>query len=172
MERRLTFTRSPSFAWRAFGELDTARNLTLAHLLTNRYGSPYVELSDSSVIQGSHGLTTTIEYSGKGWVSGKAHTFKAVIAKGPHVSLSNSLYTIEGQWNGESHFAKGSPADKIGQLFIDAAGPTNPITVKPIEEQNEYESRRAWKVVADGIKKGELCSANSRDDSLGIPQVQ
>lgn len=37
----------------------------------NRYGSPYTELSDTSLIQASHGLTTTIEYSGKGWVSGE-----------------------------------------------------------------------------------------------------
>lgn len=72
------------------------------------------------------------------------------------MSVSNSLYTIEGVWSGgASHYAKGSPADKIGQVFYDSASPTTPMTVKPIEEQNEFESRRAWKAVADGIRKGE-----------------
>lgn len=65
---------------------------------------------------------------------------------------------ISGEWTGESHYVKGSPADKDGQLFLNAAGATTPISVKPIEEQNEYESRRAWKAVADGIRKGERSS--------------
>ena len=35
------------------------------------YGNPYVELSGHSYIQSSTGYLSTIEYSGKGWVSGK-----------------------------------------------------------------------------------------------------
>nr|CRX79134.1 hypothetical protein ls5930a1_00162 [Leucosporidium scottii]CRX79211.1 hypothetical protein ls5931a1_00036 [Leucosporidium scottii] len=130
------------------------------------FGAPYVELSDTSVIQGSHGLTTTIEYSGKGWVSGKAHSFKATVAKGPHVSTSNAIYVVSGEWTGESHYVKGSPATHEGKLFLNASGPTTPINVKPVEEQNEFESRRAWKAVADGIRKGDFDAASVAKTAL------
>lgn len=115
----------------------------------HRYGAPYIELDGTSMIQSSQGYLTTITYSGKGWVSGKAHSFTAAVTKnGSH----SALYTITGTWTGESNYSKG-PRD--GQLFLNAAGPTNPVEVKPVDEQGEYESRKAWKAVADGIKKGQ-----------------
>lgn len=37
-----------------------------------------------------------------------------------------------------------------------AATKTTPLTVAPIEDQDDFESRRAWKKVADAIVKGDL----------------
>lgn len=142
------------------------------------YGAPYVELDQTSLIQSSHGLVTKIEYRGKGWVSGKSHSFTATISSTGstsssshhhHSSSSGSvLYTIDGTWTGESHFIKPSNGGKEGQLFLNAAGPTNPIEVRPVEQQGEFESRRAWKAVADGIRKGDFESASQAKAALEV----
>ncbi|SCZ94444.1 BZ3500_MvSof-1268-A1-R1_Chr12-2g03903 [Microbotryum saponariae] len=118
-------------------------------------GSPYVELCDSSLIQSSTGYQTSLEFRGKGWVSGKAHAFTATVTNAGH-----TLYVIDGLWTGESHFIKGSKS-RIGELFLDTAPDRSPIEVKPISEQSEYESRRAWKEVADGIRKGDFDTASA-----------
>lgn len=117
-------------------------------------GAPYVELDGDSFIQSSSGYLTTIKYSGKGWVSGHAHSFTATVGS-PSVP---KLHSIEGVWTGESKYAKGSSGGNEGKLFLNAGGERTPIVVKPVEEQNEFESRKAWKKVADGIKKGERAS--------------
>lgn len=137
-------------------------------LLTS--SDPFVPpCSDHSYIQASHGLTTTINYSGKGssflfsipahylpfslgYFSGKSHTFAATIGPGP--SSSSPLYSIEGTWTATSNFAKPTKEGKEGQLFLNAAIDRIPITVKDLAEQGEFESRKVWKDTADGIRRG------------------
>ncbi|TEB22466.1 Oxysterol-binding protein [Coprinellus micaceus] len=46
------------------------------------YGSPYIELVDSSYIVGG-GHSSVIEYKGKGYFSGKSHSFKATVSPLP-----------------------------------------------------------------------------------------
>ena len=41
-----------------------------------------------------------------------------------------------------------------GSLFLDTSSPKEEITVKPIEEQGDWESRRLWEKVAKGIRTG------------------
>ncbi|KAI5959682.1 OSM1 [Candida theae] len=122
--------------------------------------APFVELEGTSYIQASNGYFTVIEYSGRGWVSGKKNTFKARIYRDSFSSSSkeNALVTIQGQWSGKSYIDKGSstPTSKTGELFYDAdALKAVHLTVKPIEEQKEFESRRAWEKVADAIRKSD-----------------
>lgn len=128
------------------------------------FGMPYVELSDHSYIQASHGLTTTINYSGKGYFSGKSHTFSATIGPGP--SSASPLYTIEGTWTATSNFVKPSKGGKEGQLFLNAAMERTPITVKDLAEQNEFESRKVWKDTADGIRRGDFEAASLAKTAL------
>lgn len=133
-------------------------------------GRPYVELAETSYIQASHGLTSTIKYSGKGWLSGTSHSHTTTISAGP---ASTPLYTLDGTWVGETKFAKHSKAN-VGQVFLDAGveGIRKPVDVQPVEQQNEYESRRAWKAVADGIRKGDFDSASTAKTTLENAQRQ
>ena len=128
-------------------------------------GRPYVELTETSYIQGSHGLTTTIKYSGAGWVTGASHSHQTTITTG---AGGPTLYTISGTWVGESKFIKPSKDGKEGSLFLDAgdAVTRERISVKPIEQQNEFESRRAWKAVADGIRNGDYDAASVAKGTL------
>ena len=63
------------------------------------YGSSYIELSETSCIQSSSGWLSTIKYQGKGYFSGKSHSFKADLT--PPIGSGSSLQasSFEGQWN-------------------------------------------------------------------------
>jgi oxysterol-binding protein-related protein 9/10/11 len=102
------------------------------------YGSPYFELIDASYIQSSSGWLLAIKYQGKGYFSGKSHSFKAdltpLIGSGPSFQASR----LEGQWNNTT-----SKDLRTGTVFTGVTGPK--------EEQGEWESRVLWLKVAKGI---------------------
>lgn len=134
--------------------LITLPPLHIEGLLT---ASPFVELEGESYIQSSNGYMAVIEYSGRGYFSGKKNTFKARIFEDKFASAhkENALATISGQWSAKSYMAKGSdkPSSK-DEVFYDAmARKPEGLKVKPISEQHELESRRAWQKVAAAIHK-------------------
>lgn len=120
--------------------------------------SPFVELEGKSIIQSSSGYISVIEYSGRGYFSGKKNSFKARIFKNKAASESkeNALYTIQGQWSGKSQIYPGSStSSKNFSEFYDAnSKDPEHLVVKPIAEQHDLESRKAWKSVAEAIKLG------------------
>ena len=133
----------------------------------DQWRSYSVELTDSSYIQSSAGYLSTINYKGKGYFSGKSHTFKATVG----TSASHSTYHIEGQWTDKSTYVKGTKGSKAheGDVFLDVAAASarwKPVTVKPIAEQGEMESRRIWQKVAEGIKKGDFDTASTAKAAL------
>lgn len=120
--------------------------------------NPFVELDGKTYIQSSAGPIVVIEYSGRGYFSGKKNTFKARIFKDKSASSNkeNALYTISGQWSGKSYITEGSSSSKKEDLFYDAlAQEAEILKVKPIEEQHELETRKAWKNVADAVRAGD-----------------
>lgn len=119
------------------------------------FGSPFIELNDTTYITSSSGYTAKIDYSGKGWLSGKKNSFVATMY--PTGKERETLYTATGQWTKTFEIWEG--ASKYGTLVDqhDAeAEPTTPLIVSPIEEQDPLESRRAWANVAAGIAKGDM----------------
>ncbi|EJD04968.1 Oxysterol-binding protein [Fomitiporia mediterranea MF3/22] len=141
--------------------------LVIAGLLV---ASPYIELSESSYIVSSTGYVSTIEYSGKGYFSGKAHTFKATVTN-PKLSSSGStpppLYVFEGQWDAISKNSKS------GEEFTNVTTPKEEVTVQPVESQkDEFESRRLWKKVADGIRSGDFETASREKSKIENEQRQ
>ncbi len=119
------------------------------------FGSPFVELDGHTYITSSSGFTAKIDYSGKGWLSGKKNSFVATLY--PTGKESQILYTVTGQWTKSFEIREGS--SKHGALIetYDAeAAATTPLIIAPIEEQDPLESRRAWSKVAAGIAKGDM----------------
>lgn len=120
--------------------------------------SPFVELDGKVYLQSSSGLIAVIEFSGRGYFSGKKNSFKARIynSKAESHYKENALYTVSGQWSGSSTISKGSSSSAKEELFYDAkAKDPEHLHVKPIEEQYKLESRKAWHPVALAIKKGD-----------------
>jgi len=124
------------------------------------YGAPYVELTDNGFIQSSTGFLSTIEYKGKGYFSGKAHSIKATF--GPSSDPANPSITIEGQWDTITK-ATSSYAPKYaktGSVFTDVTTPKEEVTVAPIDQQGEWETRKLWEKVAAGIRSGDFEAAS------------
>ncbi|EJS41570.1 hes1p [Saccharomyces arboricola H-6] len=117
--------------------------------------SPFVELGGRSFIQSSSGMLCVIEYSGRGYFTGKKNSFKARIFKDSeeHKHKENALYLISGQWSGVSTIIKKD--SQVSHEFYDSSKiPAEHLLVKPIEQQHPLESRRAWKDVAEAIRLG------------------
>ncbi|OCH88937.1 Oxysterol-binding protein [Obba rivulosa] len=127
------------------------------------YGSPYIELSETSYIQSSSGWLSTIEYKGKGYFSGKSHTFKAVLSA-PHSSAA--AHTYEGLWHMTSKNIS------TGELFTDVTVPKEEVTVSPVEQMSEWESRRLWRYVAKGIRDGDFETASREKGKIENEQRQ
>lgn len=129
------------------------------------YGAPYLELSGTSHICSSTGYLATINYTGKGYFSGKSHSYKAMVS---HVSQpSSALYNIEGEWAGVSKFKGKAPDGSSGSVFWDAKGnERHELQVKPVEEQADMESRKVWKKVADGIRSGDYDTASKEKSRI------
>lgn len=72
-------------------------------------------------------------------------------------SEKHPLYSVDGQWN-ESFTIRegGSKHGKEIEHYDAKATETTPLNVAPIEEQDPYESRRAWRNVARSIEKGDM----------------
>jgi hypothetical protein len=141
------------FAIPAYDEtyLITLPNLHIEGLI---FGSPFVELNDKTYITSSSGYTAKIDYSGKGWLSGKKNSFTATMY--PTGKEKEVLYIITGQWTKTFEITEGAKKGNVIDNYDAEASNTTPLTIAPIEEQDLYESRRAWQKVAAGIAIGDM----------------
>lgn len=122
------------------------------------FGSPFIELDGASYITSSTGYTAKIDYSGKGWVSGKKNSFTATLY--PTGKEKEVLYNASGQWTKTfdmySGPAKRNSPDTLVETWNPATTPMTALAVAPLEKQHPLESRRAWANVAAGIARGDM----------------
>jgi hypothetical protein len=120
------------------------------------FGSPFIELEGSSYITSSTGFTAKIDYSGKGWLSGKKNSFTATLY--PTGKEKDVLFNVSGQWTKSFEIHSG-PAKYNGKDNLVENWdplPLSELIVAPLKEQHPLESRRAWSKVAAAIAKGDL----------------
>lgn len=135
----------------AFNE-DYLFTLPAIHIEGLISGSPYVELEKTTYIVSSSGYTSKIDYSGKGWLSGKKNSFTASMYRTGHEK--DPIYTVDGQWN--QGFKISDSHKNLVDSYEAAKTPKTPLTVAPVEQQDPLESRRAWTKVAGAIVKGDM----------------
>ncbi|KAI9725334.1 MAG: Oxysterol binding protein [Chrysothrix sp. TS-e1954] len=116
-------------------------------------GSPFVELNRQTYIHSSSGFTGKVDYSGRGWLSGKKNSFTASLYQ--HGKEKDPLYTIDGQWTGSFTIKDGKGKQTLDTWEPKSNSKTS-LMVAKLEDQDELESRRAWKKVADSINKGDM----------------
>lgn len=135
----------------AFNEtyLITLPNLHIEGLI---FGAPFVELNDKTYITSSTGFTCKVDYSGKGWLSGKKNSFTATMY--PTGKEKDIIYTASGQWTKTFEITQGKHT--ILETYDAEASKTTPLTIAPIPQQDPMESRRAWQRVAEGIAVGDM----------------
>lgn len=121
------------------------------------YGSPFIELTDHSYVVGG-GFVGVVEYKGKGYFSGKSHSFKATLSPQPGMGGAHKEVVVEGQWNTNSHYVSGGS----GQ-FHDVSSPKEEVRAvggEPGGEMGPMETRELWKVVAKGIRESDFDTAS------------
>lgn len=129
----------------------TLPNLHIESLI---YGTPFVELEKTAKIASSNGYVAKIDFSGKGWLSGKKNTFTASLYKASE-GEKKPLYTIDGQWS-DNFTIKNARTKEVVDKWVVKDNKTTPLTLAPLDEQDLYESRRAWKDVAENIQNGNM----------------
>jgi len=127
------------------------------------YGSPYIELSETTKIQSSSGWLSTIEYKGKGYFSGKIHAIKANVTPPSSTSIR---HVIEGQWHTTCKDTK------TGAVFTDVTIPKEEVTVGLLDAMQEFESRNMWSKVAKGIREGDYETASREKTRIENDQRQ
>lgn len=115
-------------------------------------GAPFVELNGNTFITSSLGYTSKVDYSGRGWLSGKKNSFSAVMY--PVGKPKEELYRVDGQWTGEFSI-KDSKKNTVDSWNA-KNNPTAKFLVAPIEQQDPLESRRAWRKVAEAQTKNDM----------------
>ncbi|KKK12321.1 hypothetical protein P175DRAFT_0435420 [Aspergillus ochraceoroseus IBT 24754] len=130
--------------------------ITLPHLHVESliYGTPFMELEKSTYIASNTGYISKITYSGKGWLSGKKNTFTASLYKESE-GEKKPLYTVEGQWSDTFVIKNARTKHDVETVAVRNLA-TTPLSLAPTEEQDLYESRRAWRDVATNIEKGNM----------------
>lgn len=129
----------------------TLPNLHIESLI---YGTPFVELEKSTRIVSSTGYTAKVEFSGKGWLSGKKNTFTASLYNESE-GEKKPLYSVDGQWS-DSFVIKNARTKEEIDRYVVKDNKIAPFELAPLEKQDPYESRRAWKDVASGIERGDM----------------
>ena len=113
---------------------------------------------------------TTIEYRGKGYFSGKSHSFKASIypplpsvhGAGRPMPSTTAKYVAEGTWTETSKLRQGNAP------FTDVTGPKFEVEVSNVETQDPYETRNLWKDVARGIRTGDFELASREKSKIEV----
>lgn len=115
--------------------------------------TPFVELNNFTYIQSSSGYTAKIDYSGKGWLSGKKNSFNAVLYK--QGKEKDILYTADGQWTGDFTI-KNAQTKQVVETWTAKENKMTPLDLAPLSEQDPLESRRAWQKVSEAQQKGDM----------------
>lgn len=141
--------------------LITLPNLHIESLI---YGTPFVELEKSTKIYSTSGYVSKVDFSGKGWLSGKKNTFNASLFKASE-GEKKPLYTVDGQWS-NTFTIKDARTKSAIDTWVVKDNEVTPLTLAPLEEQDLYESRRAWKDVAANIEKGDMDAVSAHKSRI------
>lgn len=135
--------------------------LPALHIESLIYGAPFVELGKYIHIASSSGYVAKLDFAGRGWLSGKKNSFTASVWKEGEGSEKNPKYSADGQWSdtftlkeGEGKKAKEIETFRPGNMKLSR------LNVVPLEEQDVFESRKAWAKVARSIEKGDMDAAS------------
>jgi oxysterol-binding protein-related protein 8 len=123
-----------------------------------------LELGDHSYIRcEKSGLIADIEFKTKGFISG---TYNAIIGKIKRdVPNGEVLYEISGKWNEEMWIKDARTGEKELLFNAETAKPTFCL-VRPLDEQEERESRRLWHRVTQAIIRRDQTTATDAKTAI------
>ncbi|KAH6953668.1 oxysterol-binding protein [Ilyonectria sp. MPI-CAGE-AT-0026] len=119
----------------------------------------YPEIIGTYTINSSSGYVSEINFSGTGIFRGKRNSFEARVYHSDNPK--KSCYELSGVWSEEWRIIDG----KTGELLetYDVNGVENTpaqIDIAPVEDQDPWESRRAWRDVVSALEEGNYRAAS------------
>lgn len=138
-------------------------NVKVKGILT---GGPYPELNGSYSIVSSSGCVAEVDFTGKGMLGlgGQKNHVQAAVYGAADRKKSKPVYTVEGNW-AESFVFKDA-SDKTFETYDVAAAPSAECRTAPLDEQDSWESRKAWKGVIAAIHDGNMQAVADNKSSL------
>ncbi|KKA27719.1 hypothetical protein TD95_002348 [Thielaviopsis punctulata] len=137
-------------------------------------GTPFIELEASSYITSSTGFTAKLDYSGRGWLSGKKNSVAATLYQTGNEKAV--ICNATGVWTKAFSLYSGPAKTNSPKTLIDrfdaATTPATPLTVADISAQGPLESRRAWNKVATAISSGSLDRVGAEKTKIEQAQRQ
>jgi oxysterol-binding protein-related protein 9/10/11 len=135
-------------------------------------GSPYPELQGTYKIFSTSGLTAEIIFGSKTrrlLSGGERNVFSASIYKTNDKS-KKSFYELGGSWSDSWEVKDGSGKELYTYDLSDAKNKPVTMNLAPPEKQSPWESRRAWKDVAEPLRAGDFGKALSAKSKIETAQ--
>lgn len=128
-------------------------NVKVKGILT---GSTYPELTEPCHIVSSAGFVADVDFSGKGMLGmgGKKNAVEAAVYRTDDKKRKDALFTIGGIWT-ESLVVKDGSGKEI-ETYEAAATKAAEFRTTSIDEQDPWESRKAWHGVISSIHEGNM----------------
>ncbi|KAK3074376.1 hypothetical protein LTR53_003239 [Teratosphaeriaceae sp. CCFEE 6253] len=128
-------------------------NVKVKGILT---GGPYPELHGTYSLVSSTGYVAEVDFTGKGFlgIGGKKNGVHAAIYRADDSKRKDALFTILGSWS-ESFEIQDASGKTIDTYDVGAA-PASEFRAPPLDEQDPWESRKAWGGVIESIHRGDM----------------
>lgn len=138
-------------------------NVKVKGILT---GGPYPELNGSYSIVSSSGCVAEVDFTGKSMLgfSGEKNHVQAAVYGADDRKKSSPLYSVEGNW-AESFVFK-DVSGKTMETYDVASAPSAECRTAPLDEQDAWESRKAWNGVISAIHSGNMQAVSDNKSSL------
>ncbi|EMC92555.1 hypothetical protein BAUCODRAFT_143068 [Baudoinia panamericana UAMH 10762] len=119
-------------------------------------GNPYPEIHGTYNIVSSTGLIAEIEFTGKGFFGfgGQKNYARGTIFRADDMSKKTPLFTAEGSWSDTLQFKDAN--GKVIDRYEIGGVPASEFRTEPLDQQDPWESRKAWAGVIESIRRGDM----------------
>lgn len=119
-------------------------------------GRLYPEVLGTYTLVSSAGFVSEMTFTGAGVFRGKKNSFEAKMYRKDDAKKT-PIYEIAGSWS-EGWTVKDSKTGEVLEKYdVDAVeNRPSPMDIAPLEEQDPWESRRAWRGVAEALERGDF----------------
>ncbi|KAK0672206.1 hypothetical protein QBC41DRAFT_217786 [Cercophora samala] len=119
-------------------------------------GCMYPEITGTYTLHSSGGYVSEVKFSGEGMIRGKRNSFEAKVYKKDDAK-QRAIFTLSGVWS-DGWVVKDAQTGEVMEMFKHDAAENEPVPmdIVPVEQQDDWESRKAWGKVLNGMAMGNL----------------
>lgn len=128
--------------------------------------TPWMELGGKTQITSTNGFTADIKFHTKPFYGGKKHCIDACVTAPGAKSNRKPIVCIKGEWNGVLEGQWTPSYDKHNFTIDTSKLNTREKIIRPIDQQNQLESRNLWRNVTYYLFKNDVRKATKHKFAL------